>query len=226
MIRCVASIAVLFCAALSGCGGKPTAVAEGDDCPTCRAELRSWVVFGRGRHLLLRIDCPEPIEHLDGVVEFTKISLRRDFVAPVEAVTQGENVVGGEWAEVLARTGPARLGRMSRGPQLRPALGSGAERLEAVYEIDCAQAESLQRDRVWDATYELLGPNSNSGLASVMREAGLTLPAHVARGGGALGSFPGVTLDPGEDLPAHEWAIAGLPGGPTEPEPELAHDVR
>ncbi|MEM8834432.1 MAG: hypothetical protein AAGD00_01305 [Planctomycetota bacterium] len=217
MIRAFASIAMLCALVLAGCGNAPSAVAAEDDCPTCTAELRSWVVFGRGRHLLLRIDCPEPIEHLDGVVEFTNVSLRRDFVAPVEAVTQGADVPGGEWAEVLARTGPARLGRMSRGGQLKPALGSGAERLEAVYEIDCAQAEALQRDRVWDVTYELLGPNSNSGLATAMREVGLELPEHVSRGGGALGAFPGVTLDPGEDLRTAEWARAGLPAGPTEP---------
>ncbi|TVQ76096.1 MAG: hypothetical protein EA380_09270, partial [Phycisphaeraceae bacterium] len=42
----------------------------------CTIELRSWIVAGRGRHLYLDCHCPEPYEHLNTRIEYTKITLR------------------------------------------------------------------------------------------------------------------------------------------------------
>lgn len=159
-----------------------------------RAELRSWVVAGRGRHMYLQIFAPEPYEELSGRVEYTTVALRSDYEP---------------WSDT---SGAPRVGRMSRGRILCPLpFGPAADnRLEATYTLTVEQARILQRDRIFDQPYVLVGTNSSSGLRRVMEEAGLRLPEHVLRGGGVFGEFPGVQLSPGEELPPERWASHGL----------------
>ena len=45
----------------------------------CRAELRSFIVAGKGRHLYLLIDCPPGFDDFDGRVEYTTAAMRRDY---------------------------------------------------------------------------------------------------------------------------------------------------
>lgn len=162
----------------------------------CRAELRSWVVAGRGRHLYLDVKCEPSDPMLERRVEYSTLIHRADYRYTRDA------------------SGQPRLGRL-RGPGvLRPPSFSGPpdDRLEAVYELTCDQARALQRDRVFDVPYVLLGSNSNSGLRRAMEEAGLGLPAHVIGGGGLLGEFPGIDMDAGRELPRGEWGRFGLVG--------------
>jgi hypothetical protein len=166
----------------------------------CRAELHSWVVSRPhpGRHLFLEIDCPAGYEHLNGRVEFTSAALRRDY-----APAPGSN-------------DRARVARMTRGGTLVPLIGDGTDtRLEGIYELTVAQAECLQRDRMFEAAYVLLGPNSTSGMLAALRDCGCGIPAQILRGGGWLGEFPGAELTPGAEVPPERWAGHGVPTGPT-----------
>ncbi len=159
-----------------------------DPRPSTRAELRSWIVAGRGRHLYLELFLPDgPVR-----VEFGSTAQRTDYRPPPN---------------------PARAGRISRmtpGVTLRPILSEPDHRLEAEYWLTAAQVRALTRDRVFSGAYVLIGRNSNSAMARAMREAGLALPDRVARGGGLLGEFPGIDLDPGDDVPVSRWREYGL----------------
>lgn len=160
----------------------------------CSAELRSWIVAGRGRHMYLQISAPEPFGELSGRIEFTSLALRQDY---------------NPWSDTSKQP---RIGRMTPGRTLGP-LGFGPapdNRLEAKYAISVAQARALQRDRVFTEAYALLGANSSSGLRRAMEDAGLSLPDHVLRAGGALGEFPGVEFDPGPEIPTGNWGALGL----------------
>lgn len=188
-------------ARLPGCGRAPTPAQAGAPAADCACEVRSWVVAGRGRHMFARIDCPTEHDELDTVVEFTTAAMRRDFVAPPDLATN-----------------PPRLARMNRGVRVRPAFAEPDNRLEATYRVTADQARRLERDRVFDAPYVLVGRNSNSALRSALEDIGLTLPRRVLDGGGLLGEFPGVDLSPGPEIPPRRWAEVGLPRGP-EPTP-------
>jgi hypothetical protein len=160
----------------------------------CRAELRSWIVAGRGRHMYLQIIAPEPFGELSGRIEYTTLALRKDY---------------DPWTDT---TGKPRIGRMTPGRALGPlAFGPPADnRLEARYELTVAQARALQRDRIFTEIYALLGANSSSGLRRTMEDAGLRMPDHILRAGGAMGEFPGVEFDPGPEIPRRDWATFGL----------------
>lgn len=147
----------------------------------CDCQLRSWVVAGRGRHLLAEITCPPGYEELSGVVEFTATALRED---------------SGDF------TGAPLVARMTPGVRLTPTFGAPRpERIEADYRISVSQARCLMRDRVYSARYVLLGPNSNSAMRAALESCGLALPDSVLNRGGALDDFPGVRMDPGQVLP-------------------------
>ncbi|TVQ59972.1 MAG: hypothetical protein EA379_09260 [Phycisphaerales bacterium] len=176
--------------------------------PLVRVELRSWIVAGRGRHLYAVIDAPEPHEHLSTVVEFWDTT-RRD------AYT-----LHGVESDVSAR-----IAKYPRGKRIRPMLVEPDDRLEAVFQITPSAAYELQRDRIFEHRYLLLGPNSTSGLRAAFRAAGLDLPEHVLRGAGILGEFPGVDLHPGAEIPAERWADFGLPEGPEAIEIELTRSA-
>jgi hypothetical protein len=145
----------------------------------CDCELSSWVVAGRGRHLYVTIDCPEGYDELDGVVEFTSESLRRDYV---------------ERRDPAGMLVAPRVARMTRGVRLRPLVDDPAERVEARWSITLEQARAIEEDRVWGDPYVLIGANSNSAMAASLRSAGLSLPARVRDGGGILGEFPGIDV--------------------------------
>lgn len=176
-------------------------------CVVCRAELHSWAVSRPhpGRHLYLEIICPRGYEHLNGRVEYTSAALRWDF-RPVRD----------------PRFGP-RVARMSRGVDLVPFFGDPIEsqRLEAFYILTLEQAECLQRDRMFSREYDLLGPNSTSGLLEVMRDCGCAIPERVTSRGGWTGEFPGAEMSPGPDVPVSLWGRYGVATGPT-PIPERA----
>lgn len=158
----------------------------------CACELRSWIVAGQARHLFLKIDCPPELAELSTVVEFTSAALRADFAPPASGAID-----------------PAPIAMMTRGNRLRPALGPPDNRLEAAWTIDAKQAACLQRDRVFERAYFLLGPNSNSGMRAACEACGLELPPHVVGGEGLLSEFPGVGMDPGEERAAADWAARG-----------------
>ena len=158
---------------------------------TCSCELRSWVVAGRGRHLLLDIDCPEPFERLSGVVEFASTDFRKDF----------------DWT--LDPLGMPRVARMTPGERIRPAFGEVGERVEARWDLSPETAACLQRDRVFTFAYFLIGPNSNSAMRATCEECGVTLPDAVLTSGGPLGVFPGVERSPGAEIPRDEWPAIG-----------------
>ena len=63
--------------------------------PNGTAELRSWIVAGRARHLYLQLICPPPVESLSGRIEYTSAALRRDYTADADVA------------------GPPRVARMS-----------------------------------------------------------------------------------------------------------------
>ena len=201
--------AAVFCAV--GCSGVAEEQPVADAQPMCECELKSWRVFARGRHLLVDIESPEGYEHMSGRVEFTKVSLRSDYTG---------SPLGG------TRFARAPLGRMTRDAVLTPIMMGGdqsalsqaadrgpsgaVERLEMTFSITVEQAEQLQRDRVWNTTYKLFGPNSNSGIRVALEEIGVELPTHVLQSGGALGEFPGVLSEVDEELPVEEWGRYGI----------------
>ncbi|MCA9293535.1 MAG: hypothetical protein KDA20_06955 [Phycisphaerales bacterium] len=177
-----------------------SASADTPQTPTCTAELRSWVVAGWGRHMYLQIDCPCEYDNLDGRVEYTSAAMRSDYVPPDDP----------EHA--------ARVTRMQPGYHLQPMLRPGEQvqtRLEAVFTITVDQAKCLQRDRMFASQYALLGTNSSSGLRRAAEDCGCAIPPHVANAGGALGEFPGVNFDPGDEVPGTLWDQFGFPAGPT-----------
>ncbi len=159
--------------------------------PVCSCELRSWVVAGRGRHMLLDIECPPPFEHLTGVVEFANTAFREDF----------------EWT--LDPRGTPRIARMTPGVRVRPIFPGTPERVESTFDISVETAACLQRDRVFELAYFLLGPNSNSAIRAACENCGVNIPVHVLLSGGPLGEFPGVELTPGSEIPADQWPSAG-----------------
>lgn len=183
----------------SGCSGEHEAETKAEagaaadlPAPLCRAELKSWVVAGRGRHLFLEISCPTPHEALSGLVEFASTALRRDF----------------DWT--LDPEGVARISRMEAGRRVLPAMaGPPDDRLEGVFEISIEQAECLLRDRVYASGFFILGPNSNSGMRAACESCEFMLPAHVRNGGGVLGEFPGMERSPGAEIPRSQWQTIG-----------------
>ena len=199
----LASIAMCIgaLALAAGYGCSRQAAADTPAPTTCNAELRSWVVAGWGRHMYLQIDCPCEFDAFDGRVEYTSAAMRADYVPPPDA---------GRAARVM---------RMQPGTHLQPMLAPGEEiqaRLEAIFTISLDQARCLQRDRMFSSQYALLGTNSSSGLRRAMEDCGCPLPGHVATAGGALGEFPGVNFDPGEEVPGDVWNLHGFPAGPTQ----------
>lgn len=173
------------------------ATADALDQPNVRVELRSWVVAGHGRHLFAEIIAPPPWEHLSTVVEFWSAAQR-------DGYTLGDEESARAW----------RIAKVQRGMRARPPFIEADNRLEAVYTISPRAAMELQRDRMFTNRYLLLGPNSTSGLRAAFLAAGIDFPAHVLLGSGVLGEFPGVDLDPGEEIPPIRWADFGLPQGP------------
>lgn len=189
-----AVLLVLCCAAFAGVrwlgGARPPAVPAVE----CRAELRSWVVAGRGRHLYLEIMCPEPYSEYSGRVEFTSVALRPDY----------------DFARDTS--GMARVGRM-RGGHLGPSFALAPppdNRLEAVYVLSVEQARCLARDRVYSEPYVLLGSNSNAGLRRAFDECGVRLPEAVLASGGVLGEFPGLLSDVGPEVLPERLADFGV----------------
>lgn len=169
----------------------------------CNAELWSWVVAEPhpGRHLSLLIDCGPAHAEFSGCVEFTSAALRTDYDRSNDHAP--------------------RVARMTRHIRLRPLTGSrtDTERLEYAYELTLDQARCLQRDRVWSAPYQLIGTNSSSAMRHALEDCGCSLPDHILRGGGFLGTFPGIDLSPGEEVGPADWGEFGLPEGPTPPQP-------
>ena len=165
--------------------------------PACRAELRSWVVAGRGRHLFLQIECDQPAAALSGRVEFTEARLRRGYVAPEDRSLRN------------------RVVKLNREARLSPpAFGTEDNRLEAVYELSAEQARCLHQDRLFSSRYQLLGVNSTSAMRRTMEACGLDLPPHVLSSGGPFGEFPGVGRAIGAEVGAASWARFGFADGP------------
>lgn len=194
----IVSFALL--ALLAGLAGLLAVAGPRPACVLCRVELRSWVVSRPhpGRHLYLMIECPPGYEHLNGRVEYTSAALRWDF-RPV-----GDPAFG------------PRVARMSRGAILEPFFGDvNATRLEGLYIVTLEQAKCLQRDRMFSRQYDLLGPNSTSGLLAVLKDCGCPVPEHIARSTGWLSEFPGAEMPPGSELDATLWSTYGVATGPT-----------
>lgn len=194
--RCISGMILLALVGLLLAAGAPR-----PQCVVCRAELYSWTVSRPhpGRHLYLQIECPAEYEHLNGRVEYTSAMLRRDY---------------------RPTTGPdsePRVIRMTRGAHLVPYIGDAeaTRRLEAFYLITPAQAACLQRDRMYERAYSLLGPNSTSGMLAALRACGCAIPNHIATKGGWINEFPGAEMSPGRELRPDEWAQYGIATGPT-----------
>ncbi len=187
---------------VGGCSGEavtePVAEVPPEPEPIrCSVELRSFVVAGRGRHLFLFIDCPEPHDALDGRIEYTQALHRTDYVPPSDPDRAN------------------RIARMSTDGIVRPPFGQIPDnRLEAVWEVPLETARCLQRDRMFEARYVLIGTNSTSGLRAAMAACDCELPEHIVQGGGWLGTFPGVDQPAGAEIPAEAWPAHGIPTGP------------
>jgi hypothetical protein len=159
----------------------------------CHAELRSWVVLGRGRHLYLEVECPPPHESLSGRIEFTSVMIRDDYRYSRDA------------------SGQPRVGAMRGGRVVPPPFaGPPDNRLEAVYELTLEQVKQLGRDRVFETAYMLVGPNSNAAMRRVAEECGVALPPRVLGGFGLLGEFPGLDADVGAEVDPSEWGRFGV----------------
>ncbi|MCB9842106.1 MAG: hypothetical protein H6812_02490 [Phycisphaeraceae bacterium] len=189
-------------AVIPGAGERGVAAVAGP--VMCRGELRSWVVAGRGRHLYLDVECPEPYAYLSGRIEFGGASLREDYRAPED------------------RAYGDRVSRMTRGVRLMPPAGIGFvdNRLEAVFELTLEQVACLQRDRMWSARYVLVGANSNSAMLATLGDCDCEAPARVIGGAGLFGEFPGVDAELGDEIEAGRWARYGV-AGPTEALPDV-----
>lgn len=164
----------------------------------CKCQLRSWIVAAQGRHLFLQIDCPKPYNHLNGRVEFTEARLRSDYRLPSDPARRN------------------RLAKLDRPGILRPPpfITDPKERLESFFTISPEEAICLQRDRLFYAQYELLGPNSNSALRAAANECGCGIPAAVTESAGLFGDFPGIERQPGPEVPPEHYPLYGLPEGP------------
>jgi hypothetical protein len=173
-----------------------TACSKPDPRPTIRAELRSWIVAGRGRHLYLTIFPSTPNAKPERI-EFGSTAQRTDYRGPKDF------------------TKAARVARMTPGVILSPILAAPDNRLEAEYWLTEVQANILRRDRVFSAPYELTARNSNAAMARALKDAGLALPTRVAQGAGLLGEFPGINLDPGKDIAPSHWSEYGVTPQPS-----------
>jgi hypothetical protein len=160
----------------------------------CRAELRSFIVMGKGRHLYLLIDCPEGYDEYDGRVEYTTAAMRVDYIAPND------------------RSGAARVAKMSAGRPLLPIIENADDRFEAEFEITLEQAICLLQDRVFSERYALLGTNSSSGLRFTIEDCGCELPSRMLSSGGVFGDFPGINADPGRVIDRSLWPAFGIEG--------------
>ena len=184
-------ITTLIAIATEACapGGAPTPEPKAEEMveAMCDCELRSWVVAGRGRHLFIEIDCPPEFDSLDGVVEFANTAMRRDF----------------DWT--LDPDGAARNARMEIGERVFPPFGEPDNRLEASFELPVNAALCLQRDRLYDSLYFILGPNSNSMMRAACESCEVELPEHILNGFGVFGEFPGIDMSPGDEIPADQW---------------------
>ncbi len=159
--------------------------------PLVRVELRSWVVFGRGRHLYALVHWPGEAEA--EVVEYWSTARWPGYAAPGEE--RGE-----------------RIAKMPRGMVVRPTLVEqiASDRHEAEWEIALSRAEVLASERMFEERYLLLGPNSTSGLRAAFRAAGLEFPARIIHGAGMWGEFPGVDLAPGREIERARWGMFGV----------------
>lgn len=191
----------------------PDRTADAANLPLCTCHLKSWIVIGEARHLFIEIETPPEYAHLAGRVEFTNITLRADYHHPEDYP---------QWRRSAAALAPGLVGKMSRGhhlgPILRPPDGDIGERTEATWPITPAQAAILQRDRVWQTPYVLLGPNSNTAARAALESIDLELPESLIAEA-REGRFPGLLMSLDEDLPREVWARHGLPNGP---EPDLS----
>lgn len=164
-----------------------------------RAELRSWVVAGRGRHLFLQFPPQTPRGRAQRL-EFTSAMLRSDYRYTQDASSQ------------------AKVARMRGGPLRPPAFAAPPDnRLENIYDLTPAQVRCLLRDRVFSEPYVLLGANSNAAMRRVIEQCGCALPERILQSGGWLGEFPGIDADVGDELPIDRWPDAGIPAAPTAP---------
>lgn len=190
---------IALSAALGACGGSPPSPPREPE-KTHVAELRSWIVVGRARHLFLDV---RPIGDDSAVsratrIEFTTVMLRNDY------------------RYTLDRSGGPRVGRYVGTAALRPLSFAPAPdgRLEARYELTAEQRACLERDRVFSEAYVLVGPNSNAAMRRVCEECGLSMPEEVRSGGGVFGEFPGIDSSVGAEVPRAEWSRFGVvPGG-------------
>ncbi|TVQ77403.1 MAG: hypothetical protein EA380_07395, partial [Phycisphaeraceae bacterium] len=154
----------------------------------------------------------EPYEHLNTRIEYTKITLRTDHRQP--ATSYRALIDDAENPQNTHRAEAGNIARMTPGRRLWPIIQNERDRLEATYRIPLTTAKSLQRDRVFTVEYALLGPNSNSGIRKVMQEHDLRLPPRILAAEGAFAEYPGITMDPGDDLDPADWHAVGLTKGP------------
>lgn len=147
--------------------------------------------------MYLDVQCTPPYEELSGRIEFTSVMLRSDY------------------RYTRDQTGRPRVGRMRGGRIVPPAIaGPPDNRYEAVYELTLEQVRNLQRDRIFDAEYVLVGPNSNAAMRRAITDCGLVLPERVAQGGGMMGEFPGVEFDVGAEIEPERWPGFGVVPAP------------
>lgn len=191
--RVIVTFAVLLVLALMGISADPTPTRQ-----ICRAELRSWIVAGRGRHLYLDITCPAPYRSLSGRVEFTESRLRSDYLLPIDPAKRN------------------RVAKLNRPHILRPPtfVKNPQDRLEAVVMLSINQVRCLNQDRMFAVRYDLVGPNSNAALKHVMNDCGCSMPEVMSTLGGLLGEFPGIDRDIGPELARDRWPEFGIPTGP------------
>lgn len=221
--------------------------------PSLRVELRSWVVFGQGRHLYALVFPPDhprsiaareeahrtaPPARSPALASMAQSPASPAAIRPPDpnppTAAEVQQAARIEYWRTGIRDGYAppsddnladRIAKVQAGTAVRPMLGPADNRLEAAYLVTPAQARELARDRVFQSRYLLLGPNSTSALRAAFRSAGLDLPAHVVAGRGVLGEFPGVDIDPGPEIAAEGWSRIGLPQGPEKPPAWLTRDL-
>ncbi len=160
--------------------------------PAVRVELRSWVVYGRGRHLYALIHWPD--QDAPETVEYWSTARWRNYQPPPDEARR------------------ERIAKMPRGIIVRPAYAEQAatDRHEADWTLPLSRAKAIADERVFEERYYLLGPNSTSGLRAAFRAAGLDFPAHITLGAGIWGEFPGVDLSPGNEIDREQWASYGI----------------
>lgn len=188
------SLTIVACDAQAPSGTAEQETAASPEPVLCRAELRSFIVAGKGRHLYLLIDCPPGFDEYDGRVEYTTAAMRRDYTPPED------------------RSGAARVAKMSAGHPLYPIIENAQDRFEAEFEITLEQAICLQQDRVFTKRYALLGENSSSGLRRTLELCDCEMPSRIVASGGIFGEFPGIDRDPGPVLDRDRWPDYGIDG--------------